>query len=245
MYAAGEKHVTLEILDMLLTNPSLDPTLKYQDKSILDLVTDPTYSQPHKGDRIRKYLQNIPFNSGHHFFKGESKEAIKLQFLKTKVSLAIEDDWKASNNAHQANFWLQTAQKLMLGATSVDEIKKLIVGGITLAYATNDYYYGHSWLKKFDETKVNGRTCLSQYSLSALLKDTEYLKYHETHDDESGFVEPAPSDDLRHKTFLEVANFIENANGFDGIHEFLLPNLWEVANHLFEEAKTNHSQLNS
>jgi hypothetical protein len=85
---------------------------------------------------------------------------------------------------------------------------------------------------------------LSQYSLSELLKDTEYLKYHESHSDGSGFVEPAPSDDLLRRTFLETAAFTENANGFDGIHEFLLPNLWEVANHLFGEEPTNQSQLN-
>lgn len=160
-------------------------------------------------------------------------DPVTLELFKSKITTAIEDDWRRGKQSTHANRYLQRAEEMIPKANTWEEIKKIIIGSVTLAYCTNNGASGTDYFKQFVPDRLG---ILSKYNSAPFLVGTRLRKHWDDNKNpESGFMS-RPDDEMFIEAIWHTANYVETHDGFDGLHVLLMISLakaiWDVANTL-------------
>ena len=141
-----------------------------------------------------------------------------LERLKKEISSLLTSEWKSSKYGTEANVFYQEAERLVLKCNTEDEVRKLVIGCLTLAFITDDSKYRTKLSKySFDEilaASQNSETgSFLRTKVPHYTAENHYIYTHvgSTYDD-------YPSEDSFMSTFYNVANYVlQNPLGCDDI----------------------------
>lgn len=139
-----------------------------------------------------------------------------FQNTKQEISNLLTQEWKSTKYSTQANVFFQEAVKLVLNCQNEDELKKLLVGCLTLAFITDDRKYGtklskYSYQEIMEVTKNPETNRFLKTKVPYYSAENQYVYVHSgsTYDDY-----PSASSFLA--TFYSVADFVlKNPLGCD------------------------------
>lgn len=132
----------------------------------------------------------------------------KLEQLKQELSSLLTQEWTSSKYSTQANVFFQEASKLILNCQNEEEVKKLMVGCLTLAFITDDRKYRTKLSKySYEEISSAAQNPETDYYLKTKVPhytpENNYIHAHtgSTYDD-------YPSEKSFLSSFYNVAEYV-------------------------------------
>lgn len=134
----------------------------------------------------------------------ESKD---LEPLKMEISDLLQKERYSSKYSYEANRFFENAAKLILDCDNINQIEKIVIGCITLAFITDDRKYGKN-LSKYSYAEIYNS--FENPDIKEHLQNTPFHMVRLNYTPSS----PAPNDDFK-DSLLNVADYVLKTKGCD------------------------------